>query len=145
MMKPTPVIAALVVAVACSTFAFAAPTNQVMFEGNGTGTFNSRTVPFSFSIHCYGTNCVGAVSMGNNNSTYVSGTVTQVQQETYMMSVSSGPPSGIRASLAGPANMSCSLVNTPPIVKGGGNTVTITCSSPAGSGTSTDALVEALP
>lgn len=150
MMKPTPVIAALALAITFSAFAFAAPfsapTTQVMFQGTGTGTFNAKATPFAFSIRCYGTNCVGALSLGEvSDVAYVTGTVTQVQPETYMMSVSSTSPTGRAFPAASPANMSCSLVNTPPIAKGDGNTVTVTCSTPAGSGSSTDATVEVMP
>jgi|SRR5208282_1923799 hypothetical protein len=140
-MKPTPTIAAFVLLLVCaftSVLAFAktpaAPTNQVWFEGVGSGTFNSKAMQFGFSVRCYGTSCVGTLDLGGTSAeSYVTtGTVTQLQQDSYMMSLSATP------------SISCSLANTPPITQGETNAVTMTCSSPAGSGTSTDATVEVL-
>jgi hypothetical protein len=151
-MKPTPRIAALIWLLAfafASIPAFAKPTsappaNQMVFEGVGTGTFNARTMQFGFSVRCYGANCVGALVLGGPSAvTYVTGTVTQLQQDTYMLSVSAAPtangtlpPTGVIPPI------SCSLANTPPLTQGETNTVTMTCSSPAGSGISTNAMVE---
>ena len=127
--------------VVLATIAFAGPTSgpttQVMFEGSGSGTFNAQTMQFGFSARCYGANCVGALVLGGQNAAYyVTGTVSQVQQDTYMMSLST-PQITSKAQ-----HVSCSLVNTPPVTTGDTNTVTMTCSSPAGSGVSHQALVE---
>lgn len=160
-MKPRPVIAIVVLsivgAISASILAFArtssVSTNQVTFKGSGSGTFNSQSSQFSFSVQCYGPNCVGALSFGGPSESsarpstvnYVMGTVTQVQQDTYMMALSTPqapagtlPPTGV-------PSISCSLANTPPITQGETNTVTETCSSPLGSGVSQDAVVEVAP
>jgi hypothetical protein len=153
MMKPTPITAAFLLLLVCaftSVLAFAktppAPANQVVFEGAGSGTFNSQVMPFGFSVRCYGTSCVGALVMGSPSAvSYVTGTVTQLQQDTYMMSLSSTPiANGTLPPTNGAPTISCSLANTPPITQGETNTVNMTCSSPVGNGISTDAVVEVL-
>jgi len=153
MMKPTPRIAVFVLLLVCafmSILAFAktspVPTNQVVFEGVGSGTFNSQAMQFGFSVRCYGTSCVGALVLGGPSAvSYVTGTVTQLQQDGYMMSLSATPtPNGTLPPTNATPSISCSLANTPPITQGETNTVTMTCSSPVGSGTSTDATVEVL-
>ena len=148
-MKPTPVIAMFLLLMICtfpillSARATPSPSGQILFEGIGSGTFNSQAMPFGFSIRCYGTNCVGAIGLGSSNTvSYVTGTVVQVQQDTYMLSVSSAQTPTGTLPPSTPPSVACSLVNTPPITSGGANTVTMTCSSPAGSGTSTDAIVD---
>ena len=148
-MKPTPIVVLLAVSLvsALSICASAAPSiaplNGVVFEGNGTGTFNSQAMPFGFSVRCYGNNCVGAVLLGDaNTAAYVTGTVTVVEQDTYMMSVSTSPAAGGSVHFGSPVTLSCSLMNSPPIAEGESNKVTMTCSTPAGSGISSNAMVE---
>jgi hypothetical protein len=151
-MKSSPVIAfafLLVCTFAVSAFAIPniAPLNQVVFEGNGSGTFNTEAMPFGFSVRCYGSNCVGAIIMGEASTvSYVTGTIAVVAQDTYMMSLSTSPATGATTGptvhLNSPVTVSCSLVNSPPLTQGEGNKVTMTCSTPAGSGTSADAMVE---
>jgi hypothetical protein len=117
------------------------PTNQIMFEGVGSGTFNSHQMNFNFSVRCYGSSCVGAfvfAKPGKSVVNYVTGTVTQPQPNMYMMSLSTRPsPTAVPPS----ETVSCSLVNTPPVTQGETNTVTMSCSSPAGSGSSQNAVV----
>jgi len=159
-MKPRLIIATVALLAACALstgiLAYAqqpsVSTNQIMFEGAGSGTFNSRQMPFNFSVRCYGANCVGALVFANPGKSlvnYVSGTVIQLQPNMYMMSLST-PPSPTAAPpsptpMAAPPTpvntVSCSLVNAPPVTEGDTNTVTMTCSSPAGSGTSQSATV----
>ncbi len=130
--------------------------NQIMFEGVGSGTFNSRQMQFDFSVRCYGDNCVGALAFakpGKSAVNYVSGTVIQLQPNMYMMSLSvppspttappslSAPPSPPTAPPSSAGTVSCSLVNTPPVTDGETNTVTMSCSAPAGSGSSQNAMV----
>jgi hypothetical protein len=92
---------------------------------------------FGFSVRCYGANCVGALVLGGQNAAYyVTGTVSQVQQDTYMISVSTPQIT------PNTPHVSCSLVNSPPMAQGETNTATMTCSSPAGTGVSHQALVE---
>ncbi len=148
MMKPTPVIAVFILLLLCAVpivlvaKPVSAPAGQVVFEGTGTGVFNSQSMPFGFSVRCYSANCVGALVLGGPTSvSYVTGTVTLVQQDTYMMSVSTVQTATGALPPTNGANISCSLANAPPITQGETNTVTMTCSSPAGSGTSTDATV----
>jgi hypothetical protein len=136
-------------------------SKQIVFEGVGTGTFNSRTMQFDFSVRCYGDNCVGALAFatpGKSAVNYVTGTVTQFQPNTYvqpayMMSLSSPPsPTTAPPPLSAPpypptappssaGTVSCSLVNTPPVTDGETNNVTMTCSAPAGTGISKTAMV----
>lgn len=156
-----------VCAISASILAFGKPSpsvNLVAFEGVGSGTFNSQQTQFIFSVRCYGVNCAGAIEFGSPSTAaavnYVTGTVTEVQQDTYMMSLSTPqapggtlPPNGtMPPSPAGtlpPGTMpptilpviSCSLVNSPPITQGQTNTVTMNCSSPAGTGVSQNAVV----
>jgi hypothetical protein len=148
-MKPTPVIALVVLSLVTvfSISAYAAPIvvplNGVMFEGSGTGAFNSQAMPFGFSVRCYGNNCAGAIILGDANAVaYVTGTVTVVEQDTFMMSLSTSAVASPSVHLGSPATMSCSLVNSPPIAQGEANKVTMTCSTPAGNGTSSNAMVE---
>ncbi len=150
-MKSIPLVAMLLLSLVCALpiLVFAKATSspgQILFEGTGSGTFNSQEMPFGFSVRCYGANCVGAVALGSSSSvSYVTGTVVQVQQDTYMLSVSSSKvPSGTLPPSTSP-NVACSLVNAAPITSGGTNTVTMTCSSPAGSGAATDAIVDVIP
>ncbi len=143
-MKFRPVSVAVVllfVLAAPANIAFAgptsAPTSQLVFEGSGSGTFNAQVMQFGFSARCYGANCVGALVLGGQNAAYpVTGTVSQVQQDTYMMAMSTSQIT------SNAPHISCSLVNSPPLTQGDTNTVTMTCSSPAGSGVSHQALVE---
>jgi hypothetical protein len=153
MMKPTPVIATFVLLLVCaftSILAFAktptVPASQVVFEGVGSGTFNSQAMQFGFSVRCYGASCVGALVLGGPTAlTYVTGTVTQLQPDTYMMSLSTiQSPTGTLPPTNSTPSISCSLANAPPVTQGETNTVTMICSSPVGSGTSTDAAVEVL-
>lgn len=153
MMKPTPIIAMtfvlLLVCALTNILVFAktpsVPASQVVFEGVGSGTFNSQAMQFGFSVRCYGASCVGALAFGGPNAlSYVTGTMSQLQQDAYMMSVSTTQsPTGTLPPTISPS-ISCSLANTPPVTQGETNTVTMTCSSPVGSGTSTDAMVEVL-
>jgi hypothetical protein len=116
------------------------PSNQIMFEGVGSGTFNSHQTNFDFSVRCYGSSCVGAFVFpkpGKSVVNYVSGTVTQLQPGMYMMSLSTPSPTSAPPS----QTVSCSLVNAPPVTQGETNTVTMSCSTPAGSGSSQNAVV----
>jgi hypothetical protein len=150
-MKPTPVVVLtfvlLFVCAFTSILAFAktpsVPASQVVFEGIGSGTFNSQAMQFGFSVRCYGASCVGGLAFGGSGAvSYVTGTMTQLQQDTYMISLSTTqPPTGTLPPTISPT-ISCSLANSPPVTQGETNTVTMTCSSPVGSGTSTDAMVE---
>ena len=141
-MKSRPVSVVLLFAVVVlANIAFAGsisgPTSQLIFEGSGSGTFNAQAMQFGFSARCYGANCVGALVLGGQNAAYnVTGTVSQVQQDTYMMSLSTSQIT------PNTPHVSCSLVNSPPMTPGETNTVTMTCSSPAGSGVSRQAMVE---
>jgi hypothetical protein len=126
------------------------PTNhQIMFAGNGSGTFSSQPVPFKFSAQCYGSYCVGALAFGPINAAkyvnYVTGTVVQLPQpDSYMMSLSTPqPPPGTSPPNTNIPRISCSLANHPPITQGQTNTVTVSCSAPAGTGVSNHAMVVA--
>ncbi len=153
-MKPRSIVATvtllLVSAIVGSVLAYGKPSvsaNQITFQGNGSGTFNSQQMPFSVSVQCYGSSCVGALAFPGSSTPsptaaiYVTGTVTQLQQDSYMMSVSSRQPPAGTLPPTSASSVSCSLANTPPVVTGEANTVSMSCSSPVGTGVSHDAIV----
>ena len=150
-LRPTIAAVALLAACAVSAGVLAhgqqppISANQIMFEGVGSGTFNSRQMQFDFSVRCYGGNCVGGLAFagqpGKLAVNFVSGTVTQLQPSMYMMSLSTPLPPPAAAPPSSAGTVSCSLVNAPPVTEGQTNTVTMSCSAPAGSGSSQNAIV----
>jgi hypothetical protein len=121
-------------------------SGQVIFSDSGTGfgtfvnpaTGSKADTPFGFWIWCeaestnpYQGECSGALYFYAFGITKgVTGTVSEPADNTYMMSVASSDHV-----------VSCALTNVPPITKGLTNKVNMTCSSPAGSGTDTKAVV----
>jgi hypothetical protein len=119
--------------------AFAAPAGaqgkeQVVFSGEGTGTFEAE-----FWIWCavdeagnYD-DCNGAIRFDDLHLVrHVDGEVAETGEDVYQMDVSSSDGA-----------VACTLTNVPPITHGHTNTVMIDCSSPSGSATSDDAVVVA--
>lgn len=108
----------------------------VAFQGSGTATWQSREVPFGFSIRCYGVRCAGALSFGSASAHYVTGTVRALQPEMFLISVSNAT-----TALPSTTSSSCALVNQPPITRGSTNKVTLTCAAPAFAAISDNAVV----
>ena len=108
-------------------------SEQVVFSGTGFGDFG----PFGFWVWCAVDShnpyddCNGAMYFyGLHLTKHVDGTVSEPADDQYLMDLSSRDGSIV-----------CSLENEPPILQGPHNTVTATCSNPAGSGSSTNAVV----
>ena len=125
----------LVVAPAAS----AQPRNaqQIVFSGVGFGTFNATPSPFGFWIWCedddadnpYAGACAGSIYV------YALGLTRGV-----FGFVSGDGPHTMHVHSSDNA-ISCTLTNTLPVTRGPTNTVSMSCSSPAGSGVSTNSVV----
>ena len=121
-------------------------SEQIIFSDSGTGFGNfvnpatkaTSPTPFGFWIWCEGDSanpyqgeCSGAIYFYAFGITKgVKGTVSEPSDNTYMMSVASSD--GV---------ISCALTNVPPITHSLTNKVNMTCSSPAGSGADSKAVV----
>jgi len=119
----------------------AQPNNaeQIVFSGTGGGSFAGTPQGFGFWIWCQNENpadqyagvCQGAMYFyGLGITTHVFGEVSEGPSGQYTMWVTNG------------GNVACTLTNTTEF-SGPRNTVNVSCSSPAGSGTSTNAVVNA--
>jgi hypothetical protein len=118
---------------ATAPVASAERSEQVVFSGTGFGDFG----PFGFWVWCAVDShnpyddCNGAMYFyGLHLTKHVDGEVTEPEDDQYQMDLSSRDGSIV-----------CTLINEPPIVHGPHNTVNASCSTPAGSGTSTTAVV----
>jgi hypothetical protein len=134
------VVAALVLALPIAIAGLSVPagaerSEQLVFSGDGEGSFGE----VEFWIWCqvesenpYETDCNGAMTFDDQgiHGTHVTGDASEPEDGVYQMDVASSS-----------GNIDCTLTNEPPIVHGPHNTVDIDCSSPSGSGTSTDAVV----
>jgi hypothetical protein len=116
-------------------------SEQVVFSGTGTGTFDGTDTPFGFWVWCeaesdnpYAGRCNGAMyfyALGITRS--VKGTNSEVGEDSdvYTMVVSSTDGA-----------VACSLTNpNGPSNHGPSNEVDVVCGSPSGTGTSTTAVV----
>jgi hypothetical protein len=143
-MTVTAMTAAAVVLVATFGGAAQAANNseQVIFSGTGFGTFANQPSPFGFWIWCeadsvnpYQGNCAGSIYIyGLGLVKGVSGddAITEPSEHMYVITVGSRDGA-----------IACTLTNTPPITRGPTNTVSVTCTSPSGGGTVTNAVVRA--
>lgn len=114
-------------------------SEQVIFSGTGSGTFDSISTPFGFWIWCedesnnrYAGRCSGSMyfyALGITRA--VKGTVEENDADEYVMSVFSSRDDSI----------DCVLQNSNPVVRGPRNRVTVTCTEPIGTGMSTTAVV----
>ncbi len=139
---PLSVLVSVVLAFGVSTsIAAGATSEQVVFsKTGGFGTFNGTPTPFGFWIWCesdsgnpYNTACSGSMyfyALGIISG--VHGTITEGPAGIYTMDVSSAPGSSISH---------CKLTNTAPALSGPNNTIDVTCTTPAGSGVATGAIV----
>jgi hypothetical protein len=135
----------LLVFAACLVLLVAAPggvaqprnSEQVVFSGTGFGSFGGGS-PFGFWIWCeadsenpYAGECNGAMYFYALGITkHVDGTIAEPAEGDYVMTVTSRGGS-----------VACTLANVGPASKGPTNTVNVVCSSPAGAGASTNAVV----
>ena len=116
-------------------------SEQIIFSGTGFGTFNDTPSPFGFWIWCqdadsgtpYAGECAGAMyfyALGITKA--VEGEVTEPSEGIYVMTVASRKGSSV----------SCQLTNASEELEHGPNTtVDVTCTTPSGSGQSTNAIV----
>jgi len=123
--------------------ALAQSSKQIVFSGTGVFAYTTANPPdkhFGFWIWCEGEstnpyqgNCSGAMYFYSlmNPTKHVAGEVTEVSEGVYKMTVVSTVDGSV----------SCTLTNTPPVKHGPTNTVTVSCSTPAGGGSSTNAVV----
>jgi hypothetical protein len=137
-------LAALLMLVGAAAAQPANNAEQVIFSGTGSGTFNSVNQGFGFWIWCQNSNpagqysgvCQGAMYFyGLGITKHVFGEVSEIGTNTdgsdrYRMDVTNG------------TNVSCTLKNWSG-GKGPHNNVSVWCSSPSGSGSSNNAVVNA--
>jgi hypothetical protein len=112
-------------------------SEQIVFSGTGVGDFG----PFGFWIWCqdadsntpYAGECNGAMYFYALHLTKgVEGEVSELSEGIYQMTVASRKGSSV----------SCTLTNaSEEISSGPTNTVNVACTTPSGSGTSTNAVV----
>jgi hypothetical protein len=125
-----------------ATGAVAQSSKQVVFADSdnpaNTGNFtytklNPKDKHFGFWVWCEGESnnpyhgvCNGAMYFyGIALTKHVTGSVTEPQENNYVMTVSSSD-----------GKVVCTLTNVPPITSGLTNTVNAACSAPSGTGTS---------
>jgi hypothetical protein len=108
-------------------------SEQLVFSGEGEGSLGE----IEFWIWCqvesenpYGEDCNGAVRINDGKGIHVTGDSSEGAEGQYTMDV-----------ISRDGSVACTLTNEPPIVHGPHNTVFIDCSSPSGTATSTDAVV----
>jgi hypothetical protein len=117
---------------------------QIIFSGTGFGTFNDTPSPFGFWIWCededannpYAEECNGAIyfyALGITKG--VRGDVQELSEGIYQMTVSSRKGSSVSCQLTNGLNDEGELNQGPS------NTVDVTCTTPSGSGQSTNAVV----
>jgi hypothetical protein len=118
---------------------------QLVFQdqaGTGTGTFAGQSTPFGFWIWCqtalnsnaYGNDCGGSMYFYHLGiSTGVDGSISG-----NTVTVEATPPSG---------TLSCTftLPNLSTITPGATNTVALSCSTPAGTGTDSKVSIQVTP
>ena len=113
-------------------------SEQVVFSGTGFGSFG----PVGFWIWCeadsnnpYQGECNGSMyfyALGLTKHVEDVVPISEPEEHMYVMDVASSDGS-----------IACTLTNEPPIVHGPHNTVDISCTSPSGTGQSTNAVVHA--
>jgi hypothetical protein len=119
-------------------------SEQIIFSGTGFGTFNDTPSPFGFWIWCqdadsstpYAAECNGAMyfyALGITKG--VEGEVTELSEGIYQMTVASRKGSSVSCQLTNELNGEGELNQGPT------NTVDVTCTTPSGSGQSTNAVV----
>ena len=137
--------AGVIVGVLAGLMGSAAPASaalheQIVFSGEANGTFNGVSTDVGFWIWCAVDqaggyeDCNGAMHFDAlMPSKHVDGEVTELgggESQQYQLDVTSRDGS-----------IACALTNTPPITHGPTNTVSISCSSPSGSATTSTASI----
>jgi hypothetical protein len=115
-------------------------SEQIVFSGGGSGTFNNIPTGFGFWIWCEGDasnryvgRCNGSIyfyALGLTKG--VLGGVTELDEGIYQMSV---------AARDGGGGVACLLTNAAEPTRGPTNLVRVECTAPAGSGSSPNAIV----
>jgi hypothetical protein len=126
----------LVLLAAVGPAASAAQHEQVVFSGEGEGSFGEVEFWIWCAVDESGNydDCSGAMTFDDVGLVrHVEGEVTEPEEEVYVMDVASTRDGSV----------SCTLTNEPPITPGRTNTVVIDCSAPSGTATATDAVVVA--
>jgi hypothetical protein len=126
-----------------ATVATAEAAEQIVFSGTGSGTFDGTETPFGFWIWCedeeannpYAEECNGAMYFyGLGITKGVKGDVEEISEGVYEMTVASRKGSFVSCQLR---NV---LLDDEP-TSGPTNTVQVDCTTPSGSGQSTNAVV----
>ncbi len=120
--------------------AHASSSEQVVFSGTGAGNFGGTNTPFGFWIWCeadssnsYATECNGSMYFYALHLVKFVGDTAPIAEPSdgvYVMTVGSTD-----------GTVACTLTNVLPTTHGPTNTVMVSCTSPAGSGASTSAVV----
>lgn len=119
-------------------------SEQIIFSGTGFGTFDGTPSPFGFWIWCqdadsstpYAGECNGAMYIYALRLTRgVEGEVSELSEGIYQMTVSSRKNASLSCQLTNELNEEGELDHGP------NNTVDVVCTTPAGEGQSTNAVV----
>jgi hypothetical protein len=126
--------------------ALASAKQQIVFSGTGFGTFTpsggtATPSPFGFWIWCEDEDAANPYASFCGGSIYVY--ALGLTKGVFGVTSDTGLPSGSHRIHAWSRDglINCDLVNSPPVTSGPTNTVTMTCSAPAGSGVSTNSVV----
>jgi hypothetical protein len=107
---------------------------QVIFSGEAEGSIGEIEFWIWCAVDESGNydDCAGAVRLEDQGLVrHVEGEVAEIDDEVYQMEVASTRDGSV----------ACTLTNVPPILHGPHNTVDVSCTSPAGSGTTDEAVV----
>jgi hypothetical protein len=129
-------VAASLLALAIGPTAGAAQHEQVVFSGEAEGSIGEAEFWIWCAVDESGNydDCAGAMTFEDQGLVrHVEGEVTEPDEDVYQMNVFSTRDDSV----------SCTLINTPPILHRPNNVVDVSCSAPSGSGTTTDAVVVA--
>jgi hypothetical protein len=127
---------ALALAVVAVGSAQAQGHEQVVFSGEAEGSLGEVGFWIWCAVDESGNydDCNGAMAFDDLGLVrHVEGEVSEPDEDVYQMDVASTRD----------ASVACTLVNTPPILHGPKNTVSITCSAPSGTAEATNAVVVA--
>ena len=127
-------VAVMLALVAIGPAAGAQGHEQVVFSGETEGSFGEVGFWIWCAVDESGSydDCSGAMAFDDLHLTrHVEGEVAEIGDDVYRMDVTSTRDSSV----------DCSLTNVPPIEHGPHNTVEISCSTPPGLATATDAVV----
>jgi hypothetical protein len=107
---------------------------QIVFSGEAEGTFGEVGFWIWCAVDEQGAydDCSGAMHFDDLGlARHVEGDVTEPEEGRYVMDVASTRDDAV----------ACTLTNTPPITSGATNRVDVSCSSPSGSASTSDAVI----